>query len=181
MLPRSGGHLEALELVDDGQHPGAALELGAGGDVLPAEQEAHQVLGRDRLDLGAQPVAGVAVDPGEQPPGAPLDLPVAPRVEVGIEPALHGEALGLEPGEADRHPSRRQGDPLGQLGRGDGAGHVEMAPEHLGHQEVGILVGHRREVGRQRTGRDTGARPEAASTQPARSVASHSPDRRPRW
>ena len=87
------------------------------------------------------------MDPGEQPARAPLDATVTGRSEVGVEPALHGEALGLEAGEAHRHPPRRQGGPLAELRRGDGAGDVEMAAQHLGHQEVGVLVGHGRQVG----------------------------------
>ena len=44
-LPRHRGGLEALQLLDHGEQPGLARELGAGRDVLPAQQEAHEVLG----------------------------------------------------------------------------------------------------------------------------------------
>ena len=72
LLPRAGGDLETLELVDDRQHAGPALALGAGGDVLPAQQEAHELLGGDGLDLAAQAVLGVGVDARQQPARAPL-------------------------------------------------------------------------------------------------------------
>ena len=42
-------------------------------DVLPGEEEAHEVGGADRLDLGAQPVQRVAMDSREQPPVAPFE------------------------------------------------------------------------------------------------------------
>ena len=80
-------------------HPGPPLALGAGGDVLPAQQEAHEVLGRDRLDLAAQPVLGVGVDAGQQAAGAPLLVAHVGRPGRGRR-APHGEALGLEAGQA---------------------------------------------------------------------------------
>ena len=102
LLPGAGGDLEALELVDDGHDPGPSLALCAGGDVLPAQEEAHEVLGGDRLDLPTQPVLGIGVDPGQQPAGAPLLV-----LEGGVEGPPHGEALGLEPGQAHLRPGCR--------------------------------------------------------------------------
>ena len=43
-----------------------------GVDVLPGEEEAHEVGGGDRLDLGAQAVQRVAMDAREQSAIAPL-------------------------------------------------------------------------------------------------------------
>ena len=65
-LPGDGGDVEALELGDGFEEAALAFELGAGRDVLPAEEEAHEVLRGDRLDLLAQAVEGVAVDAGEE-------------------------------------------------------------------------------------------------------------------
>ncbi len=70
-------------------------------EVMPREQEAHEVGRVDRLDLGAQPVQRVAVDARQQRAIAPLHLGQAGRVgrlgQVGIfeVPAKH-DALGLE-------------------------------------------------------------------------------------
>ena len=49
-LPRDGSGLEALELLDDRDHSGVACESTPWSDVLPAEQEPHEVLGGGRLD-----------------------------------------------------------------------------------------------------------------------------------
>ena len=74
----------------------AALELRVRRHVLPAQQEAHEVLRRHRLDLAAQPIRRVAVDAREEAPLAELLGASSPR---GIEAAAQREALGLEPGE----------------------------------------------------------------------------------
>ena len=42
-------------------------------DPLPGEQEPHEVRRTHRLDLGPEPVQGIAVDPGQQPAVAPLE------------------------------------------------------------------------------------------------------------
>src|SRR5437016_12019097 len=43
-------------------------------DVLPGEEEALEIRCTDRLDLGAQPPEGVAMDAREQPAIAPFEL-----------------------------------------------------------------------------------------------------------
>ena len=43
-------------------------------DVLPREEEAHEVGGGNRLDLGAQAVQRVAMDACEQPAVAPFQF-----------------------------------------------------------------------------------------------------------
>jgi len=98
LLPGPGGQLETLQLLHYGQHAAAALPPGVGGDVLPAQQEADEVAGRDRLDLAPLALPGVRVDAGQHPPGAPL----FGSVRVG-EPAAEREALVLQPdqGEVD--------------------------------------------------------------------------------
>ena len=72
-LPGGGGRLEPLELLHRDADPGVAPQLRAGGDVLPAEAEADEVDGADRLHRLAPAGAGVGVHAGQQPPGAPLD------------------------------------------------------------------------------------------------------------
>ena len=42
-------------------------------DVLPGEQEAHEIGRADRLDLGAQPVERVAMDARQQAAVAPFE------------------------------------------------------------------------------------------------------------
>src|SRR5204862_8212891 len=65
-LPRACRQLEALNLFDHGQNAASALAPATRLDVLPAQEKAHQVLRRDGLDLAAQPLDRVRVDPGEQ-------------------------------------------------------------------------------------------------------------------
>ena len=61
-----------------------------GVDVLPREQEPHEVGGADRLDLRAQPVQRVAMDAREQPAVAPLEVKREPRTSRRINaPAQH--------------------------------------------------------------------------------------------
>ena len=90
-LPRDRGGLEALELLDHGGEPGLARELRAGRDVLPAQQEAHEVLRGRGLDALAPRAARVRVHPREQPARDPLRPVRARRVA-----ALEREALVLE-------------------------------------------------------------------------------------
>ena len=52
-FPSVGRRLEALELAEDFQDAALAGELRAGSEVLPAQQPAHELRGRDRLDLFA--------------------------------------------------------------------------------------------------------------------------------
>ena len=66
-LPGAGGQLEALQLFDHGQQAGSALSASAGGHVLPAQQEPHEVLSSDRLDFSPQPV--LACSCGGEPGG----------------------------------------------------------------------------------------------------------------
>ena len=72
-FPRRPGKLESVELR---QRFSQSVESGQpidGIDVLPLEEEPHEVGRADRLDLGAQPVERVAVDAREERAVAPLD------------------------------------------------------------------------------------------------------------
>ena len=71
-LPGAGRGLEAFELADQDFERVGPFHPRLRRDALPAEQKAQKVARSDRLDLGAQPVDGVAVDAGEQPALAPF-------------------------------------------------------------------------------------------------------------
>src|SRR5438105_14249349 len=79
-LPGRGGGLEALQLLEDGDQSGVAAQLRTGRHVLPAQQEAHEVLGCDWLEGFATRALRVAVHAGEQTPGDPLCLSCARSV-----------------------------------------------------------------------------------------------------
>ena len=79
-------------------------------DVLPAQQKAHEILGRDRLEGLAARAFRVAVHAGEQSPGYPLRLGCA-----SVVAALHGKALTLQRDHAETLNNR--GNALLQLGR----------------------------------------------------------------
>ena len=71
-LPGAGRRLEAFELADHGIERLRPFHPRVGRDALPVEQEAQEVARRHRLDLGPQPLDGVAVDAREQPALAPF-------------------------------------------------------------------------------------------------------------
>ena len=98
-LPGSGRNLEAIQLCDDGSQ---TLEAGCVLvciDPLPCEQKPHEVGRTRRLDLGAQFVQSVPVDPGEQATVAPFERgrPAVPGTE--LPPEDH--ALALQRGQRD--------------------------------------------------------------------------------
>src|SRR5439155_3804349 len=74
VFPAGGRELEAFQLLDGRRQAFHALHLIFAGGVLPVEQEAQELGCADRLDLGAQLVERVAMDAGEQPAVAPLEL-----------------------------------------------------------------------------------------------------------
>ena len=112
-LPGAGRRLEAFELGDDHLDRVGPLHARVRRDPLPADEEAQEVARGDRLDLGAQTLDGVVVDPGEQPALAPF-LGRCRRREA---PAQR-EAFGLERRERGRdllrpEPERRRERALG--------------------------------------------------------------------
>ena len=123
-LPGDGGDVEALELRNGFEQPALALELGAGGDVLPSQEEAHEVLRGDGLDLLAEPVEGVAVDAGEKATVAEFF-----GVSLGAEAAAHDRAFAFELGEDGVGGGERHGGAAGELGDRDGAGDLHVAAE----------------------------------------------------
>ena len=79
----AAGHLETIQLRDHARQPLEPSDPVVGIDVLPREQEPHEIAGAHRLDLGPEPVERVAVDPGEEPPIGPLELGRPVRVASG--------------------------------------------------------------------------------------------------
>ena len=94
--------------------------------MLPAEQEADEVPGRNRLDLAPLALPAVRVNAGQHPPGAPFLGPV----RVG-EPAPQREALVLQPdkGKVDGRPGQRRRP--GQFLRRARTRHVQVPAQHL--------------------------------------------------
>src|SRR2546430_1846173 len=103
-LPSGRCQLEALELLDDALEPVATVQLLARLDVLPREEEAHEIGRAHRLDLAAEPVERAPVDASQEASIAPLD-------RVGGE--IHGEApakdaaLSLDAAERGVHGGAR--------------------------------------------------------------------------
>ena len=86
-LPLPGRPLEALELLDHLGQSGPALATGPGSGVPPGLEEVLPLLLADGTDLGAPALAGVAVDAGQQPAGAPLLAPLGLELPADREPA----------------------------------------------------------------------------------------------
>ena len=81
-FPGARGNLIPLELPDHGQRAIHAVQLSAARDVLPAGQETHEIGGRGRLDLPAQPAESQAVNPGQEAPVGPFRLAGPPGGEL---------------------------------------------------------------------------------------------------
>src|SRR5262249_23009246 len=90
-FPRRGLRLEPGKLINNGVERLATLALRVGRYTLPLEQEAEIVASRDRLDLGAKPPHGVAVDARKQTTLAPLPLARARREGAGKSEAFDFE------------------------------------------------------------------------------------------
>ena len=83
-----------MQLLDHRRHAALTAAARVGRDALPAQQKAHEVLRRHRLDLAAQPALRVAMDAVEQSPRAVL-LAALGRLIV----ARQHEALVAQPSE----------------------------------------------------------------------------------
>src|SRR5207249_12221454 len=103
------------------------------GDPLPAEQEPHEVGGRDRLDLAAQALERVAVDAREHPPLAPLELGGARG-----KPAPQHESLVLENPQGEVDVGYRDAERAPQLGRRRRAHGLESPAHQLAYR---VLAG----------------------------------------
>ena len=155
LLPRPRRQLEALKLLHHRQQPLAPLPLGARHQVLPAQQEAHEVSSADRLDLAAQTLLCVEMDAGEQ--AARAEFPDGRRVRGGpifasfaiFKLAAQGEALGLQARQGDLDQPAIERGAESQLRRGDGTGTVEVTAHHrrrrlrlLGKRPAPDRLGH---------------------------------------
>jgi hypothetical protein len=71
-LPRADRRFEALQLTDHRIERIGAFAALVGQQVLPAKQEAHEILRADGLDFLPQPLHGVTMDARQQCAVAPL-------------------------------------------------------------------------------------------------------------
>ena len=71
-FPGAGRRFEAFELPDDCIEGVRSFHARVRRHPLPGEQEAQEVARRDRLDLRAQPLDGVAMNARQQPALAPF-------------------------------------------------------------------------------------------------------------
>jgi hypothetical protein len=71
-FPGGRRQFETIELRDDLAQPVDARQSGSGPDVLPIEQESHEIRRTHRLDLRAQSMQGVTMDARQQRALAPL-------------------------------------------------------------------------------------------------------------
>ena len=63
-----------MKLLQDFECPAFAKDLRSGGNVLPAQQPAHELRGSHRLDLLAQRPEREPVNSRQQPPIAPFNF-----------------------------------------------------------------------------------------------------------
>ena len=92
--------------------------------MLPAEQEAQEVLRADRLDLPPEAVQRVAMDTGQQSPVTELLV-----IDAFPEVATQDDALALQSSEAGGHPAGRLRGPLRELSDGERAQALDVATE----------------------------------------------------
>src|SRR5919109_5160126 len=81
-FPRRAGELETVEHRNRLTEAIDPRELVGGIDVLPLEEEAHEVGWADRLDLCAQAIQRVAMDARKECPVAPLECSGDTRMRV---------------------------------------------------------------------------------------------------
>ena len=108
--------------------------------MLPAQQEAHEVLRRHRLDLTAQAIRRVAMDAGEEAPLAELDIPIA-LIALRIEAPAQREALGLELGEGLLDGAHGSSDAQGEIGSRRGPHGGEVPARRGNHGRLLVDVG----------------------------------------
>ena len=131
-FPGCRRRLVALELLQNQGQAHLAVQPAGGGEVLPAEEEAHELGGGDRRDPAAEPAQGQAVDAGQESPLAPLGLPGA-----GPKTSSEGMAFRLQCVESRRCSGFRYPEASAEFTAGQGAGGVEPAADQFGQ---GLLV-----------------------------------------
>ena len=133
-LPGDRRRLEALQLLDDDDEAGCPGELGARGDVLPAQQEPHEVLGgRRRVPVAAGP-AGVACACGPAGAGRPTPYRWHPST-AGTGPAGRTPRAAARPERSPPVPAARLVPP-GQLVGGGDPRRLQVAAHHPGRGGV---------------------------------------------
>src|SRR5436309_2960429 len=96
-LPSVRRGFEPLELAEGFEHTAFTAQLGSRREVLPAQEPAHKLGGRDRLDFLAQHPQRQPVDAREQTAIAPLRT--APR-ELAAQDRPYGfQEIGRAPSE----------------------------------------------------------------------------------
>ena len=101
--------------------PRSPRSLRAGRDMLPAQQPAHELRRRDRLNLAAQFADRETMNAREQAAFAPFDLGV--RFARGVcELAAQNRAAGFEAKQRLVYFGRRHAERGAQILRGGGAG-----------------------------------------------------------
>ena len=135
-FPRHRGGVEALQLLDHREEARFAGELGAGGDMLPAQQEAHEVLGGRRFHPAPAGAPGVRVHARQQPTRHPLGVD---RL-VAVVP-LEREAALLEVGQPGQHAPFGERGRRRQLGDGGDTGDLEVTAQDRGRSI--FVVGER--------------------------------------
>ena len=133
-FPGRGRRRKAFELaqrVGQAAFALAPLVAVAGVQLVPAEQEAHELRRRHRLEFGAQFVARAAVDARQQ-------APVAPFVCTGGgQRAAHHRALRFELQQGGQHGIAVHSQWRAQRFGGDGAEQFEAAAQDLAQGVVG--------------------------------------------
>ena len=100
-LPRIGRRLESLQLPDDFQDAAFGIHLRPRGKVLPAEQPAHELSSRNRLDLPAQSAECEPMNARQKPA-------VAPFQRASVDPH-HPARAGLSESEVSQSSSPPRG------------------------------------------------------------------------
>src|SRR5262249_4178403 len=97
LLPGRRGRFPALQQRDGPEQSTLPAERIAGLEVVPAEQEPHEILRGEWLDLAPQAAHREPVDPLEEATIAPLEF-------LGTRPKSPSQdlTLGLEPMECER-------------------------------------------------------------------------------
>ena len=128
---RRGMAFELAQHVGQPAFAFAALVAIAVGQLVPAEQEAHELRRRHRLDLGAQLVARVAVDAREQAAVAPFGG------AGGGEGAAHHRAFDFELQQARQHRVAAHAQRRGQRRGSDRPEQFQPAAQDLAQGVVG--------------------------------------------
>src|SRR5688572_28545393 len=125
--------------------------------MLPAQEEAHKVLLRDRVDLFPEPVKGVAMDARQQPPVTVLVLGA-----IRTEPPSEHEAIRLEHLQSALDVDGGGEQARAQLRRRHRSRGFAPPPEHARAGVVAVFDAHQSSFGREYRRLDCGVRVEEA-------------------